>query len=57
MFAEVSVLMPEGAAKVVLPSTSIAYAAYGNTIFVVEKMKDKNGQEYLGVRQQPVETG
>jgi len=57
MFAQVSVQMPEGESKVVLPSTAIAYAAYGNSVFVVEKMKGKDGQEYLGVRQQPVKLG
>jgi membrane fusion protein (multidrug efflux system) len=57
MFAQVEVLLPAVAPKIVLPSTSVAYAAYGNSVFIVEKMKDAQGQEYLGVRQQLVKLG
>jgi membrane fusion protein, multidrug efflux system len=57
MFAQVEVQLPEVAPKIVLPSTSVAYAAYGNSVFVVEKMKNAKGDEYLGVRQQPVKLG
>lgn len=57
MFVEVEVQLPASAPKIVLPATSVAYAAYGNSVFVVEKMKNAKGEEYLGVRQQPVKLG
>ncbi len=57
MFARVELEMPEAQSLVVLPATAISYAAYGNSVFVIEKMKDKDGKEYLGVRQQFVKLG
>ena len=57
MFAEVEVQLPVGEPKVVLPATAVAYASYGNSVFIVEKMKNAKGEEYLGVRQQLVQLG
>lgn len=57
MFAQVAIELPMGAPQVVLPSTAIAYAPYGNSVFIVEKMKDAAGKDYLGVRQQIVKLG
>ena len=57
MFVQVEVDLPAGAPQVVLPATAIAYAPYGNSVFIIEKMKDKDGVEYLGVRQQIVKIG
>jgi membrane fusion protein (multidrug efflux system) len=57
MFARVEVQLPEVQAVVAVPATAIAYASYGNSVFVVEKMKDASGQEYTGVRQQFVKLG
>jgi len=57
MFGQVEIELPIGAPQVVLPSTAIAYAPYGNSVFIIEKMKDAAGQEYLGVRQQIVKLG
>lgn len=57
MFARVTLDLPEGQELVVVPATSVAYAAYGNSVFIVEKMKNPEGQEYLGVRQQFVKLG
>jgi len=57
MFARVEVQMSGAETQVVVPATSIAYASYGNSVFIVEKMKDKDGKEYLGVRQQFVKLG
>jgi len=57
MFAQVEVELPAGPAVIVLPETAVAYAAYGNSVFIVEKMKDAAGNEFLGVRQQPVKLG
>lgn len=57
MFARVEVQLPATESLVVVPATAIAYASYGNSVYVVEKMKDKDGKEYLGVRQQFVKLG
>jgi len=57
MFVQVEVELPAGSPKVVVPATAVAYASYGNSVFVVEKMKGPDGKEYLGVRQQFVKLG
>ena len=57
MFVRVEVQMSEAGTQVVVPATSIAYASYGNSVFIVETMKGEDGKEYLGVRQQFVKLG
>jgi membrane fusion protein, multidrug efflux system len=57
MFARVEVEMAQTESLVVVPATAIAYAAYGNSVFVVEQMKTPEGKDYLGVRQQFVTVG
>ncbi len=57
MFARVEVQLPATETLVVVPATAIAYASYGNSVYVVEKMKHADGKEYLGVRQQFVKLG
>ena len=44
-------------ALVVVPATAVSYASYGNSVFIVENIKDKDGKEFLGVRQQFVKLG
>lgn len=57
MFARVEVQMSSATRQVVVPSTAIAYASYGNSVYVVEQVKGADGKEYLGVRQQFVKLG
>ena len=57
MFARIDVEMKEADALVVVPATAVSYASYGNSVFIVEKMKDKDGKEFLGARQQFVKIG
>ena len=57
MFAQVEVQLPVNAEHIILPATSISYAPYGDSVFIVEKMKNADGKEYLGVRQQFVKLG
>jgi membrane fusion protein, multidrug efflux system len=57
MFVRAQVILPEMTKVVALPASSILYAPYGDTVFIVEKMKDPKGAEYLGVRQQVVRLG
>jgi membrane fusion protein (multidrug efflux system) len=46
------------AVKVIpLPASSVNYAPYGDSVYVVEEMKDPKGKTYKGVRQQFVKLG
>lgn len=57
MFVGVQVLLPNQENMVMIPSTAIQYAPYGDSVFVIESMKDADGKEYLGVREQQVILG
>jgi membrane fusion protein, multidrug efflux system len=57
MFAKVSVIMNEKQNVVAIPATAIHYAPYGDSIFIVSQMKDPQGREYKGVREQFIKTG
>jgi membrane fusion protein (multidrug efflux system) len=57
MFARISIDLGESSNVLVIPTSGIAYAPYGDTVYVVEMMKDKDGKEYKGVRQQIVQLG
>ena len=57
MFAGVQVALPERENVVMVPSTAIQYAPYGDSVFVIETMKDEQGKEYLGVHEQGVTLG
>ncbi len=57
MFVNADVMLPAKEKVLALPSTAINYAPYGDTVFIVEKMKDKDGKVYDGVRQQIVQLG
>lgn len=57
MFAQVEVSLDQTETVIVVPATAVSYASYGNSVFLVEKMKGADGAEYLGVRQQPVRIG
>jgi membrane fusion protein (multidrug efflux system) len=57
MFAGVQVLLPSRKRVVMIPATSIEYAPYGDSVFVIEKMKGPDDVEYLGAREQAVVLG
>ncbi len=57
MFAKVSVIMTEKQNVVAIPATAIHYAPYGDSIFIVSQMKDPQGNEYKGVKEQFIKTG
>jgi membrane fusion protein (multidrug efflux system) len=40
-----------------LPVSAISYAPYGDSVFIVEDLKDPKGRTYRGVRQQFVKLG
>ena len=57
MFAGVRVILPNLEKAIMVPATAIQYAPYGDSLFVIETMKDPAGKEYLGVREQAVLLG
>jgi membrane fusion protein (multidrug efflux system) len=48
MFVNVSVVLPERASVVFVPSTAIARAPYGNSVYIVEDKKDESGHPVAG---------
>ncbi len=57
MFAGVQVVLPRRTKVIMIPSSSVQYAPYGDSVFVIEAMKDQDGKEYLGAREQRVTLG
>jgi membrane fusion protein, multidrug efflux system len=57
MFAKVSVVRTERENVVAIPATAIHYAPYGDSIFIVSEMKDQQGKEYQGVKEQFIRLG
>ena len=57
MFVKTAVALGAASAVVALPASAISYAPYGDSVYVVGDMKDRNGATYRGVRQQFVKLG
>ena len=57
MFVKAAVALGASSPVVALPASAISYAPYGDSVFVVGEMKDRNGASYRGVRQQFVKLG
>ena len=58
MFARVKVLLPQKNQILYIPATAVAYAPYGNSVYIIEKKHDeKTKQDDLTIRQQFVRTG
>jgi len=57
MFVQTEVILGSSTTIVALPASSISYAPYGDSVFVVSDMKDPSGKSYRGVRQQFVKLG
>ena len=57
MFVEAEVVLGAPTPVVALPTSAIAYAPYGNSVFIVGPMKGPDGKTYSGVRQQFVKLG
>ena len=57
MFAGIQVQLPVSEKVIMVPATSVQYAPYGDSVFVIEPMKDPQGKEYTGVREQAVTLG
>ncbi len=57
MFVQTRILVGAGSPVVSLPASSISYAPYGDSVFVVEDVHAPGGKTYRGVRQQFVKLG
>jgi membrane fusion protein (multidrug efflux system) len=58
MFVKVTVVLPKAQKTLVIPATAIAYAPYGDSVFVIEKKRDeKTKKEDLVLRQAFIRTG
>lgn len=58
MYVEAKLSSGGSAPVVVVPASAISYAPFGDSVFIVEQMKDpKKGTTYRGVRQQFVKLG
>jgi membrane fusion protein (multidrug efflux system) len=59
MFVDAEVLVGAGTPQIAIPSSSISYAPYGDSVFVVGMVqpKDKSKKPYLGVFQRFVKLG
>jgi membrane fusion protein, multidrug efflux system len=57
MFVETEVLLGSGTSNVTLPASAISYAPYGDSVYVVDELKNDKGETYRGVRQQFVKLG
>lgn len=57
MFVEAQTSQGESAQVIVLPTSAISYAPYGDSVYVVEDVKGPDGKTFRGVRQQFVKLG
>ena len=57
MFVQVALGLGASRPVVVIPASSISYAPYGDSVFVVTDLKNEKGETYRGVRQQFVKLG
>ena len=57
MFVNVDVLLPEQASVLAIPASSINYAPYGNSVYVVVEAKGKDGKPEKQALQQFVKLG
>ncbi len=52
MFVKAELALGPSRPVLTLPASSISYAPYGDSVFVVTELKDRDGRTYQGVRQQ-----
>jgi membrane fusion protein, multidrug efflux system len=57
MYVDVAVQLPAKDKVLTIPATSILYAPYGDTVYVVDTKKDADGKDQKVVRQQIVRLG
>jgi membrane fusion protein (multidrug efflux system) len=57
MFVQTELTLGAASTVIALPASSISYAPYGDSVYVVADLKDPTGKPYRGVRQQFVKVG
>ena len=57
MFVQAQVILGAAQRVIALPASSINYAPYGDSVFILSDLKNEQGQPYRGVRQQVVKLG
>jgi len=57
MFVQAQVSVGASQSVLALPASSINYAPYGDSVFVVANLQGPNGESYRGVRQQFIKVG
>jgi membrane fusion protein, multidrug efflux system len=57
MFGKVSVVLPEHESVIALPVSSVHYAPYGDSVFIVTEAKGDDGKPYKTVKEQFVKLG
>ena len=57
MFVESKIALGASQPVLVLPASAVAYAPYGDSVFVVGDIKGPDGKTFRGVRQQFVKLG
>ena len=57
MFASIQIGLPVMQDSVRIPTTAISYTMYGNSVFVIEKLKDKQDKERFTVKRVFLSTG
>jgi len=57
MYVKTLVDLPTTEKNILIPASSISYAPYGDSVFVLEEMTDDKGKTYKGARQQFVKLG
>lgn len=58
MFVDATVVLPDNTPVLSIPATSVIYAPYGNSVYVVEETKDEDsGESYLAANQKFVRLG
>jgi membrane fusion protein (multidrug efflux system) len=57
MFVQTSVVLGVAKAVIAVPTSSIAYAPYGDSVFVVSELKGPDGKAFQGVVQRFVKLG
>jgi len=57
MFVQAEVVLSANRSLITVPASSVSYAPYGDSVFVVSDLKGPDGRTYRGVRQQFVKLG
>ncbi len=57
MYVEAQLARGANTPVLAVPASAISYAPFGDSVFIVEQRKGKDGKSYLGVRQQFVKLG